>query len=217
MRGVWIEIQTLWISPSVLTAWLTTHTFYLHFHHPQCSIDSWESQYRTTLTSLSYFYMVRYLRGKKMSNFWRKSKVFEPDCGGPDCDVKDIVCGGLNCKSCDASNLCKQDTEFFHKFLNDHMAEQSGGKSGIRLDPQPERVSMLITSITQSHVDITTGNAASIATHRRAIVRGGKYFIRDADVSIKNTWGHSELPRLTPRFICLFASLPSSRIFSLAH
>lgn len=76
---------------------------------------------------------------------------------------------------------------------------------------------MLITSITQSHVDITVGNSASIATHRRTIVRGGKYFIRDADVSIKDTWRRSEIPRLTPRFICLLAPLPSSRIFSLAH
>lgn len=46
---------------------------------------------------------------------------------------------------------------------------------------------MLITSITRSHVDITVGNTAPIATHRRTIVRGGKYFIRDADVSIKDT------------------------------
>lgn len=57
---------------------------------------------------------------------------------------------------------------------------------------------MLITSITQPHADITAGDAASMATHRRAMVGGGKYFIRDADVSIKNARGRGELPRRTP-------------------
>lgn len=56
----------------------------------------------------------------------------------------------------------------------------------------------LITSIPPSHVDITAGDAASMATLRRAIVGGGKYFIRDADVSIKNARGRGELPRRTP-------------------
>lgn len=85
-----VDRNTLWISPSVLTAWLTTHTFYLHFHHPQCSIDSWESQYRTTLTPLSYFYIARYLREKNVK-FLKKNNAFERDCGGPDWNVKDIV------------------------------------------------------------------------------------------------------------------------------
>lgn len=77
---------------------------------------------------------------------------------------------------------------------------------------------MLITSITQSRVVVTTvGNTALIATRRRTIVKGGKYFIRDADVSIKDMSRHSKSPLLTPCFICLLARLPRSRIFSLAH
>ena len=76
---------------------------------------------------------------------------------------------------------------------------------------------MLITPVPRSHVNITIVNTALIATRRRTVVKGGKYFIRDADVSIKDTKRHSKIPRLTPRFICLLASLPSSRIFSLAH
>lgn len=65
---------------------------------------------------------------------------------------------------------------------------------------------MLITSITQAHADITAGDAASMATHRRATVGGGKYFIRDADVSIKNARGRGELPRRTPSHYLSFCS-----------
>lgn len=43
----------------------------------------------------------------------------------------------------------------------------------------------LIALITQWLLDVTIGGTAPIATRRQTIIRGGKYFIRDADVSIK--------------------------------
>lgn len=180
---VWVEIKTWHFASPLHPNCMANHTHLISsLSSSTIPDDSWGSPYSTKSHQL-FFPCYTFETWQKKTNNIRK---------------KTLDSGYTFFNQSQNNNVhYVQAKDQSHVSALNFTVRKKGGKKRNKksLDNSSEKLqiyiftgigSMLITSITRSHVDITIGNTALIATRRRTIVRGGKYFIRNADVSIKD-------------------------------